>query len=140
MGSASPSQHHRRVLIGDLPGHRTSLVEDCRYGPLVLTDSGEDIAAVVSLEVLYRALSVLHARTAWHSRTTAPRGALISYWRQDIRPAFGRWQHNVGQITHEPTGLGAIDLSRSMSAGARPLGAERLDTVTMGGASRRRHS
>lgn len=60
MGSGSPSRHHRRVPIADLAGRRTSLVEDCRYGPLVLTDSGEDIAAVVSLEFLYRALSVLH--------------------------------------------------------------------------------
>lgn len=72
MTSGSPSPHHRRVALDDLPARRGSLPEQCRYGPLVLTENGGDVAAVVSLEFLYRALNILHGDREVFTTADAP--------------------------------------------------------------------
>ena len=85
MGLGSPSKHHRRVPLADLPEHQSNLAQECRYGPLVLTDNGEDLAAVVSLEFLSRALSVLHGNREVFTIADAPEEVVAALRRPSAR-------------------------------------------------------
>lgn len=104
MGSGSPSKHHRRVPLADLPAHRMSLAEKCRYGPLVLTDGGEDMAAVVSLEFLYQALSVLHGNREVFTIAEAPEEIAASLRKPSARDIErGLWEDEENISPESPT-------------------------------------